>query len=355
MTATAIIGAQHGSEGKGVIASVLAGRFDAAVRVGGPNAGHSIFHKGRVYKMRGVPVAWINPACDLYIGAGAVVDLDLLAAELRELPGVFVRVDEQAVVVTHSMQEAEQAMGMRESIGSTTEGVGMARISKIERLESDHPLIKHHQWDVGDPWDRIIPIERSALVLNERLEEGDAVMLEGTQGAALSLHHGDWPYTTSADTNAAQMLADTGIAPRHLGHVFLVARAYPIRVAGNSGPMAHETTWTALPVDQPERTTVTNKIRRVGEWDDDLYARAVSLNGPCGTFLTFADYLAPEFRGSTSWMDLMSVEAVSTLVSKIEAASGAPVLGLGTGPDETGAWQVATASPRCQHGEYWRE
>jgi len=352
VTATALVGAQHGSEGKGVIASVLAGRFDVAVRTGGPNAGHSIWHEGKVYKMRGVPCAWINPECELLIGAGAVVDLDLLADELRDLPGVVVRVDTQAVVVTHDMQREEQ--GMWAKIGSTQEGVGIARIRKIERDAADKPLMRDAVLGTGDPWDRIVPMERTAQWLYGQLLDGANVMLEGTQGSALSLHHGDWPYCTSADTNAAQLLADAGIAPRHLRHTYLVARTYPIRVAGNSGPMAYETSWERLGFE-PETTTVTNRVRRVGEWDRALYERAVALNGPCGTFLTFADYIAPELRGSTSWAELGANPAISALVGEVEDISGAPVLGLGTGPDASGAWQVATASPRCAHGEYWRE
>lgn len=361
MTATAIIGAQHGSEGKGVIAALLAGRFQAAVRVGGPNAGHSLWHEGRVWKMRGVPCAWVNPECQLYIGAGAVVDLDLLTKELALLPDdLRLTIDPQAVVVNHNMQAAEHAVGLRERIGSTTEGVGVARITKIDRDEAAEPLIHHHftrAFNMNEhkqpPWGQI-DVRRVAPDLERHLDDGDEVMLEGTQGSALSLHHGDWPYTTSADTNAAQMLADTGIAPRHLKHVYLVARTFPIRVAGNSGPMRHEITWDALPVDKPERTTVTNNVRRVGRWDPELLQRAAMLNGPCGVFLTFVDYLAPQWRGHGDYIDLMRVDAVNDLVAEVERIAQAPVLGMGTGPDDSGAWHVAEASPRCSHAEHWR-
>lgn len=348
MTATALIGAQHGSEGKGVIAAAIAGRFDVAVRTGGPNAGHSLWHDGRVYKMRGVPCAWINPECRLVIGAGAVVDLELLASELRDLPGVEVIVDTQAVVVNHEMQAAEK--GMWEAIGSTQEGVGAARIAKI--LRTGHPLVQDVEWKAGDPWDRIHPEAHTADLLYQALVDDQEVMLEGTQGAALSLHHGDWPYCTSADTNVAQLLADAGVAPRFLRHTYLVARTFPIRVAGNSGPMARETTWSELGQEE-ERTTVTNRVRRVGFWDDALYRRAAAINGPCGTFLTFADYLAPELRGTTDYGPFMLKPEIRDLVDYIEETSGAPVLGFGTGPRADGAWQVATASSRCAHGDYW--
>ena len=60
--------------------------------------------------------------------------------------------------------------------------------------------------------------------------------------------------------------------------VLLVARTYPIRVAGNSGPLKNELTWEEISrrvgKQVMERTTVTNKIRRVGEWDEELLDNA---------------------------------------------------------------------------------
>jgi adenylosuccinate synthase len=87
----------------------------------------------------------------------------------------------------------------------------------------------------------------------------------------------------------------------------VVCRTFPIRVAGNSGPLNHETTWEALAgatdgYIQPERTTVTKKVRRVGRWDQQLVDRAMRANG--GHFaqmaVTFADYLDPSIAGMTN-------------------------------------------------------
>src|SRR5690606_3570968 len=81
----AVVGAQYGSEGKGVIVNHIANRYQVHVRVGGPNAGHSFVHKGRVWKMQVIPCGWTNPDAILVLGRGMLVNPETLALELREL------------------------------------------------------------------------------------------------------------------------------------------------------------------------------------------------------------------------------------------------------------------------------
>lgn len=310
MTATAIVGAQWGSEGKGVVAAALAPWFRAAVRTGGPNAGHTFVHNGEKHVARGIPCAWINPNADLIIGAGAVVDRDLLHTEAKSInidPGRLIYVDRHAAVIHPTAHDAEAEL--RNRIGSTAEGVGVTRKIKIERNEADEPLASHHSWD------KPFRIADTVRIIAEHLAMGHEIMLEGTQGAHLSLHHGEWPYVTSNDTNAAQMAADAGIAPSHVEHVILVARSYPIRVAGPSGPMGAEIDWSEIPgAPTPELTTVTKKQRRIATWSDEIFARAVMLNNPCGVVLTFTDYLDPDLAGETDPDFVLASEPVGRLV-----------------------------------------
>src|SRR5690606_20775895 len=51
----ALVGAQYGSEGKGVVSYALRNKVGVAVRTGGPNAGHSFVHDGTLYKMQSIP------------------------------------------------------------------------------------------------------------------------------------------------------------------------------------------------------------------------------------------------------------------------------------------------------------
>lgn len=364
----AIIGAQFGSEGKGVVAAALAPRFEYAVRVGGPNAGHSFrvpLEGGGygTYKMRGIPCAWINRDCELIIGAGAVVDPDLLRQELTMLPeGTVVYVDRMAAVVSHQDGIEEREAGIGEILGSTLEGVGVARARKMRRVyPSDIVTL------AGDysNWPSAVQlISRSGQMLSMAWRSGASIMLEGTQGSGLSLDHGErYPFVTSADTNASGLLAQVGMPPAALGedtgHVFLVARTLPIRVGGNSGPMHEELDWYDLQkhagVMDPERTTVTNKIRRIGRWDSDLFGRSVDINYPCGVFLMFADYLVPEIAGTTDAAEVLAraepteLGDIKALTTQIEQIHRVPVVAYGTGGP---GWSLAFRG-RCAHGHAW--
>lgn len=351
-TALALVGAQWGSEGKGVIAGAIAHHFAAAVRTGGPNAGHSLYFERSLRKMRQVPCVWVNPEAELFIGAGAVVNVAVLDAELRSLPErVRVTIDPLAVLVAPEYEHAE-AETIRATIGSTAEGVGEARVARLRRIDARLTS----QWDWSS-WSGRVVVGDVAARIAAILADSGLVMLEGTQGSGLSLIHGtQYPYVTSADTNASGLAADAGIAPSDVGHVHLVARSFPIRVAGNSGPMGDEMSWDWFVerglVEQPEQTTVTRKVRRIAAWHRGVFEKALLLNRPCGIWLTFGDYLDPSIKGQTSVIDGPALEFARSL----EAEYGIPVLGIGTGPvtDDRGVYDWALARlASCAHGVEW--
>jgi len=171
----------------------------------------------------------------------------------------------------------------------------------------------------------------TAAFVNECIDAGSQVLLEGTQGSGLSLTHGPWPYVTSSDTNAAQLAADAGIAP-NMVETILVARTFPIRVAGQSGPLPGEMTWEQVGV-APERTTVTKKERRIGRWDWDVVFKAIRLNRPMGLALTFVDYWFPESRGCPEWEALPA--RAQERIRSLEKVLGIPILYVSTGPAGT--------------------
>jgi adenylosuccinate synthase len=92
----------------------------------------------------------------------------------------------------------------------------------------------------GDSRELAQYLRATAEVLDDAHARGDRIMLEGTQGTALSLHHGRYPHVTSRDTTASGCLAEAGINPRRVRRVVVVCRTYPIRVGGPSGPMGQE-------------------------------------------------------------------------------------------------------------------
>ena len=341
--AVALIGAQYGSEGKGLVAAAIANDYDSHVRVGGPNAGHTFYFDEQKFVARSVPIGWINPDARVFIGPGAVIDLNVLREELAmiEEAGYSVRdrlmVDSRAVIISHAQHMAEGGTSGRAhaQIGSTGEGVGLARMAKINRdtligTDSAPYRCTRVANEEGEFETEGIEVGDVAAELHTRLREGSKVLLEGAQGCGLSLTLGDWPHVTSADTNAAQLASDAGISPSDVSHSILVARTYPIRVAGPSGPLYGETTFEEIGVPE-ERTTVTKKVRRVGAWNPEQVRYSCQVNYPSLLVITFIDYLWPETKGTTNWRSLppAALEWVKTQEDLIEA----PIVAVGTGPD----------------------
>lgn len=309
-----VIGGQLGSEGKGNYVNHVASEYDIHVRVGGPNAGHSYFFGDEKCVSQSVPCGWTNKESWLVLGAGAIIEPDTLIKELARFdalqPGVRGRVfvDGNASILSHDDHKAEGGVDgeLHRRIGSTGEGVGAARLGRLGRDETKHTLARDCKQLIEEPG--IYIIEDSQRLLTQSIKRGKNVLLEGTQGSGLSFIHGPWPYCTTSETNASGILADCGLAPQLVTGVLLVVRTYPIRVAGNSGPLYKEISWEELSrrlgKEVHEKTTVTKKTRRVGEWDPVLFKKAVSLNQPTAIALGFLDYINPADEGKTDYDSL---------------------------------------------------
>lgn len=336
------------SEGKGVVVAHLADRYNVHVRVGSPNAGHSFYHKGEKHVQQQIPCGWINPYAWIVIGRGAIVNPTILKRELDKIRQydmtirTRVLVDAKAGVLDEKFHHEEGGTegAIHDRIGSTGEGVGAARVARLRRDNTEFRLFEDVAWEfgLGD-----VVHSDTPRFLREQIDKGTDVLLEGTQGSALSLIHGPWPFVTSTDTNAAQMAADCGLPPYEVNKIMLVARTFPIRVAGNSGPMKNETTWDEISnmMGRPteERTTVTKKVRRVGMWDHDLMDRAILLNGPSSIALTFMDYWNPEDEGKTHYSKLS--DRSKAFVRGIEQQWNVPVSLIGTGGE---GWKIIERS-----------
>lgn len=320
----AIVGAQYGSEGKGAIVSKIATRYGIHVRTGGPNAGHTIYHKGHKFVHQVIPCGWTNPNAILVVGRGMLLDVEQFERELsiiREFdPTIDDRlfIDKDCGILSRDFHNTEGGVdgALHRRIGSTGEGVGAARIARIHRDSESFTLAGNS----GIASIQKFLVSNTPALFRERLNAGEHILLEGTQGSGLSLIHGPWPYVTSADTNAAQLAADAGIPPQYV-KTLLVARTMPIRVAGTSGPLEMETTWEQLSQqlgrNVQEVTTVTKKVRRIGYWDSKLVKNACTLNAPIGIALTFMDYL--------DW------DCHQQFITDVENETGVPVLFTGSG------------------------
>jgi adenylosuccinate synthase len=169
------------------------------------------------------------------------------------------------------------------------------------------------------------------------LANGRRIMLEGTQGTSLSLHHGLYPHVTSRITTASGCLAEAGLSSRHVRKVVMVCRTLPIRVGntstGNSsGPMQQEIEFeevarrSGIPLEelrQTERTSTTNRPRRIAEFDWAQFRRSIVLNGPTDIALTFADYLNVANRNAYRYEQLQS--ETLRFIEELEKVGGVPV------------------------------
>src|SRR3989441_11017464 len=140
--ATVIVGAQWGDEGKGKIVDLLAQDSDVVCRYqGGPNAGHTIIADGETFKLRQLPSGVISGKTSM-IGAGCVVDLEVLLAELDELgargldPSVVVVSGNAHLIMPWHVaidQASERRLGKLQ-IGTTRRGIGPAYPEKASRI-----------------------------------------------------------------------------------------------------------------------------------------------------------------------------------------------------------------------------
>lgn len=337
---TVLVGGQYGSEGKGAIAAKVANEYQVHVRVGSPNAGHTIYWNGQKHVMQSIPCGWINPEAHIVIGRGALLNMKQFMKELVHImqfyPDFMDRlfIDPKAGVLDEHfhLEEGGTHGEMHRRIGSTGEGVGPARMARLQRDPNTFRLFESVAEEYG--LEKCLMANTPVYLANLQ-DAGANILIEGTQGSALSLLHSYWPYCTSIDTNAAGIISEVGIAPSRVTDVLMVCRTYPIRVAGNSGPMKNEITWKELENRMgceitPEKTTVTKKVRRIAEWDPELFAQSCLLNAPTEIALTFADYVDPYIYGCTNAERLKASAPLQEFIRTNLA--GCNVRYIGTGP-----------------------
>lgn len=347
MPVSVVVGGQFGSEGKGKVAHWLSRNqgASAAVRVGGPNSGHTVVSDGRRLVLRQVPTPALVPGILAVIAPGSYVDPAVLISEIRQLrlSPLNLIVDPAAIVVSEATRRLEVGAGLGARIGSTESGTGAAVLSRVSREGS---AIFVRDIEVLRPFIKpVVPILREILDRDER------VVLEGTQGLGLSiLHAPDYPFVTSRETSAAGVLSEVGLSPVDVDEVVLVLRAFPIRVAGNSGPLANETDWQTIAAngghDHPilEYTSVTHKLRRVGLFDPAPVRGSIRVNNPTMIVMNHLDYV--DHRSCTSPIVTSKIEA---FLDEVEDKLQRRIDVLGLGATELVRWPYVLESEA--HGQ----
>jgi len=327
MSADVVVGGFFGDEGKGKIVAYLAihDKPDIVVRGGvGPNAGHTVVWKGRKYIMSQLPSGFVYENARLLIGPGVLLYPPRLFYEIieYEINPKRVGIDKHTGIIEDIHRQIDRQTGKK--IGTTGTGCGPANAYRAWRklkLAKDIPELKPFITDVPEElWNTI--------------DNGGHVLVEGTQGTFLSLWHGTYPYVTSKDTTASQILADVGLGPKHVRDVIVVFKAYTTRVGAGplEGEVPIERFSEVVPYGKPEdeRGAVTGRQRRIAPFNFKLAKRACKLNSATMIALTRVD-LVFGCRGVKDY-DKLPDEA-QEFIRKVEKATGVKVKLISTGPE----------------------
>lgn len=300
--ASFIIDGQYGSTGKGLIASWVAiqNKIDIAVTNAAPNAGHTSIVDDKKLVCFHLPTSGVYQRdTRIFIDAGAAIDVDLFLKEIEDAKAACPHFDPGKVMIHPRAAIVDPEDGVNEKnadhsvaqIAGTKKGVGSAFMRKLARkatLAGDDPRLKPYIYK---------------LDLNRELAQGAAVLVEVPQGFGLGINSGfAYPHCTSRDVTVGQAMADAGIHPSFMGKTLMALRTYPIRVGHvfnedgsikeNSGPIYPdqvEVTFGELGVPE-ERTTVTQRVRRIFTWSDTQFFDAATALRPDYIFLNFVNY-----------------------------------------------------------------
>jgi adenylosuccinate synthase len=320
MKVDVLLGLQWGDEGKGKVVDVLTPDYDLITRFqGGPNAGHTLEFEGHKFVLRSIPSGIFQGGKVNIIGNGVVIDPALFKGEIDalEVSGhpltERLKISKKAhlILPTHRLLDAayESAKGAGK-IGTTGKGIGPTYTDKISRnglrvgdilnnfdekykaaVDRHKAILKQYNFEydlteIEKAWfEGIETIKRFELIdsehyVNGAIAAGKKVLAEGAQGTMLDIDFGSYPFVTSSNTISAGACTGLGVAPRNIGEVYGIFKAYCTRVG--SGPFPTELfddTGDQMRVIGHEFGSVTGRPRRCG-WVDLVALRyAVMING----------------------------------------------------------------------------
>ena len=334
MPAVVLVGAQWGDEGKGKATDLLGDRVNYVVRYqGGNNAGHTVVIGDKKFALHLLPSGILTPEVTPVIGNGVVVDLEVL---FREIDGLNEKgVDTSRLMISANAhiitpyhvtvdKVSERCLGKR-AIGTTGRGIGPTYGDKMGRLgirvqdlfdpsilrqkveaslaQKNELLVKVYNRaavradDVVDHLltfaERLRPmVQDTALVLNQALDRGETVLLEGGQGTLLDVDHGTYPFVTSSNPTSGGATTGSGIGPTKITGVIGILKAYTTRVGSGPFPTELFDEWGEfLRTTGGEVGVTTGRNRRCGWFDAPIARYATRINGLTDIFLTKLDVL----------------------------------------------------------------
>ncbi|MCK4649313.1 adenylosuccinate synthase, partial [bacterium] len=330
-----IVGTQFGDEGKGKFIDLLAKRTDYIARYqGGANAGHTVVIGKKEFIFHLLPSGILHKRKKCVIGNGVVVDPETLLEEIKILKTrgisveqrLFISENAHVVMPYHKLlDKVRELVRKRKRIGTTGRGIGPCYTDKVARtgirvadlidekafkeklrknLDEKNQLLRKIYHQKGFSYKKVLAeyssygkgikkyVTNTSLLINQAIDKGKSVLLEGAQGTFLDIDWGTYPYVTSSHSVVGGALTGLGVGPTRIDRVIGVAKAYTTRVGG--GPLP-----TELPKRLEERIrkkgkeygATTGRPRRCGWIDLVLLRSAIQINGLDSLILTKLDVL----------------------------------------------------------------
>ena len=330
-----LLGLQWGDEGKGKIVDVLAPQYQVVARFqGGPNAGHTLEFNGLKHVLHQIPSGIFRNDILNIIGNGVVLDPIVFKKEIDGLAKYNLALTQNLqiskkasiIIPTHRLLDAayEQAKG-ESKIGSTLRGIGPTYQDKVARqglrvgdilspnfaekyskLVAIHKVIlEQNNYDYASvlpqaeaeffgavEFMKQFQLTDSEYTVNEALQDKKKVLAEGAQGSLLDIDFGSYPFVTSSSTMTAGACTGLGVAPRQIGEVYGIFKAYCTRVG--SGPFPTELsdeTGERIRKEGREFGATTGRPRRCGWLDLPALKYAIMINGVTQLIMMKVDVL----------------------------------------------------------------
>jgi adenylosuccinate synthase len=376
MSVIAVVGAQWGDEGKGRVVDYLATDADLVIRYGGGNnAGHTVVNPHGHFKLHLIPSGIFHPRTRNLLGNGVVINPPALVGELDglnaagfECSNLFISDRAHLVMPYHVLlDQLEERERGAAKLGTTSRGIGPAYVDKVarrgirvvdlmepevfrERLAATLPRIRRLAAGYGDEemddaiteatsadaiagaylaaGERLRPhvVDGQAMV-DEALERGERILLEGQLGTMRDIDWGIYPYVTSSSPIPGGASLGAGLPAVAVDRVLGVVKAYTTAVG--AGPLPTElddADGEALREQGAEYGTSTGRARRCGWYDAVAVRFSVRLAGYSSVALTKLDVLdrfdrirlATAYRDPADGREWTTVPASTSVYERLE-------------------------------------
>lgn len=393
MSVIAVVGAQWGDEGKGRVVDYLAADADLVIRYGGGNnAGHTVVNPHGHFKLHLIPSGIFHPATRNLLGNGVVIHPPALVAELESLAAAGFNCDNLLIsdrahlvmpyhVLLDQLDELERGAAR---IGTTSRGIGPAYVDKVARrgirvvdlldpdafrarLEAalvrvrrtvagyDAPGMAGAIAEATDPGligeaylaagSRLARhVVDGAQVVDDALDGGARILLEGQLGTMRDIDWGTYPFVTSSSPIPGGASLGAGLPAVRIDRVVGVAKAYTTAVG--AGPLPTELDGAdgeRLRERGAEYGTSTGRPRRCGWYDAVAVRFSVRRAGYSSLALTKLDVLdrferilvARAYRDPADGREWDTVPASASVYERLE-----PVY------EELPGWEADTSTCR---------